>query len=248
MSEPTTRTEFHLIQLLPNLLTVAAICAGMTAIRFGVDGNYLRAVQLILFAAVLDGLDGRLARLLNADSTMGAELDSLADFLNFGVAPVFVLYYWVLQDVKQIAWIAALIYALCCVIRLARFNVAKKSDDEDDGEYFTGVPSPAGALLVMLPMFISFGLEDAPDLPGILLCIHMVAIGLLMISPVRIWSFKSTKISRENVKFFLIGMAIVGVAVLTFAWITLSVLCLAYIGLIAWSAARRMKPQAQDGA
>lgn len=245
MTEPA-RTEFHLFQLLPNLLTVAAICAGMTAIKFGVEGNYLRAVQLILFAAVLDGLDGRLARLLNADSTMGAELDSLADFLNFGVAPAFVVYFWGLQDIKQIAWLAALVYALCCVFRLARFNVAKKSDDGDDGMYFIGVPSPAGAMLVMLPMFISFAFADAPRLPNVLLCLYMMAIGLLMISPIPIWSFKSTRISRENVKYFLIGAALVGAAVLTFAWVTLAVLCLAYIALVVWSAIRRKRRMKTD--
>jgi len=119
-----TKSELGLLQLLPNMLTIAAICAGLTAIRYGVQGNYLYAVQLILVASVLDGLDGRLARLLAADSKMGAELDSLADFLNFGVAPALIVYFWALQDVRGAGWIAALVYAVCCVVRLAQIGRA----------------------------------------------------------------------------------------------------------------------------
>ena len=129
------------------MLTVAAICLGLTAIKLGFQGSHERAVQLILLACVLDGLDGRVARLLNSDSKMGAELDSLADFLNFGVAPPMVLYFWALQDMPRLGWISVQIFAVCCVIRLARFNVTSKSDLEvDNSGYFVGVPAPAGAL------------------------------------------------------------------------------------------------------
>lgn len=232
-----TRSEFALIQLLPNMLTVAAICAGLSAIRFGVHGDFSLAVRLILVAGVLDGLDGRVARLLRSDSKMGAELDSLADFLNFGVVPPLLLYFWALQDMRNAAWLAVLIYAVCCVMRLARFNVAAKSDVKDSGEtaYFTGVPSPAGALLVLMPMIVSFAFPEAPRLPDALLCLYMVAIGLLLISRIPTWSFKTTKISRENVKFFLVGFAIVAAGVVTYAWTTLIVLCLAYVGTILWA-------------
>jgi len=223
-----TKSELGLLQLLPNMLTIAAICAGLTAIRYGVQGNYLYAVQLILVASVLDGLDGRLARLLAADSKMGAELDSLADFLNFGVAPALIVYFWALQDVRGAGWIAALVYAVCCVVRLARFNVAGKSEDSDSaGEYFVGVPAPAGALLVMLPMYLSFAFNDARLLPNVIVGGYVVVIGLLMISHIPTWSFKTTRISRGNVKYFLVGFAFVAAAVWTFAWITLSVLCFA---------------------
>ena len=122
------RKELTLAQLLPNMLTVAAICAGVTAIRLGVQGDYVRAVQLLLIAGVLDGLDGRLARLLRSSSAMGAELDSLADFLNFGVAAPLVIYYWGLQDMRHVGWIAVLFFTVCCVMRLARFNVSAKED------------------------------------------------------------------------------------------------------------------------
>ncbi|TDK44537.1 CDP-diacylglycerol--serine O-phosphatidyltransferase [Antarcticimicrobium luteum] len=231
-----TRSDIGLIQLLPNMLTVAAICAGLSAIRFGVHGDYSLAVRLILVAGVLDGLDGRLARLLRSDSKMGAELDSLADFLNFGIVPPLVLYFWALQDMRNAAWLAVLIYAVCCVMRLARFNVSAKSEDrEGETAYFTGIPSPAGALLVLMPMIVSFAFPAAPLLPDAALCIYIVLVGLLLISRIPTWSFKTTKISRENVKFFLVGFALVAAGVLTYAWTTLVVLCLAYVGVILWA-------------
>lgn len=235
-SSDKTITEFEIIQLLPNMLTIAAICAGLTAIRFGVQGNYVQAVHLILLACVLDGLDGPLARLMGSDSKMGAELDSLADFVNFGVAPSLVVYFWGLQDMRSIGWISVLIFAVCCVVRLARFNVTSKSEDSvSTGAFFIGVPAPAGALLVMLPMFLSFAFSDAPLLPEIVICLYVVFIGLLLISTIPTWSFKSTRISRDKVKYFLVAFALAGVAVLTFAWITLVVLSLVYIGFVIWA-------------
>ena len=122
--------ELSLIQLVPNMMTIAAICLGITAIKQGFEGKFQSAVQLILLASVLDGLDGRVARLLKSDSKLGAELDSLADVLNFGIAPPFVLYFWALQDLQGIGWFSVQIYVVCCVVRLARFNVTSKSDEE----------------------------------------------------------------------------------------------------------------------
>ncbi|TDE35927.1 CDP-diacylglycerol--serine O-phosphatidyltransferase [Antarcticimicrobium sediminis] len=230
------RSEFGLIQLLPNMMTIAAICAGLSAIRFGVHGEYSLAVRLILVAGILDGLDGRVARLLRSDSKTGAELDSLADFLNFGVAPPLVIYFWAMQDMRNAAWLAVLVFAVCCVMRLARFNVSAKSEDkESETAYFVGIPSPAGALLVLLPIIFSFAFPAAPKLPDVVLCLYIVAIGLLLISRIPTWSFKTTKISRENVKFFLVSFAFVAAGVVTYAWITLVVLCLAYVGTIIWA-------------
>lgn len=230
--------DISLIQLIPNLLTVASICAGLSAIRFGVQGSYALAVQLIVVACILDGLDGRIARLLNSDSKMGAELDSLADFLNFGVAPPLIIYFWALQDMPSIGWIAVLVFTVCCVMRLARFNVSHKSD-EDDGvttpsAYFTGVPSPAGALLVLLPMSISFAFADTPLLPDLMISAYIVLIGFLMISRVPTWSFKTARVSRKNVKFLLVGFAVLAAALFSFAWVTLVVLCLGYFAMIVW--------------
>ena len=234
------RNGIALIQLLPNVLTVLAICAGLTAIRCGVQGNYVLAVQLILAAGVLDGLDGRLARALGCDSKMGAELDSLADFLNFGVAPPLIVYFWTLQDVGNTAWVAVLIFSMCCVMRLARFNVSNNSEAPGiDSAYFEGVPAPAGALLAMLPMYVSFVVSDPFLMPDIVICVHMALVGLLMISRIPTWSFKSTRISRDNVKFFLIAVVAVLFAVLNFAWITLILFCLGYIAVVIWSWLRK---------
>lgn len=237
MPEPAKRpeSELALIQLLPNALTITAICAGLTAIRFGIQGNYTFAVQLVMAACVLDGLDGRIARLLGSDSKMGAELDSLADFLNFGVAPALILYYWGLTEIRSTGWLCVLVFAVCCVLRLARFNVSSKSEDAGPkSAYFEGVPAPAGALLVMLPMYVSFTFANAPLLPGYAVCLYMVLIGLLLISRVPTWSFKTTRISRGNVKFFLVGVALAAAAVLTFAWATLIVLCVGYVTIVIW--------------
>jgi len=250
MNEPSEKTisDFALVQLIPNMLTIAAICAGLSAIRFGVQENYTLAVQLIVAACVLDGLDGRLARLLGSGSKMGAELDSLADFVNFGVAAPLVIYFWALQDMQSAAWISVLVYAICCVVRLARFNVNSKADCENTpNAYFSGVPAPAGALLVMLPMFVSFAFADTPLLPDVIICAHMVLVGLLMISGIPTWSLKTARISRKNVKFFLVGFAFVGAALLTYAWITLVVLCVGYIGMVIWCLVTKPPPKLKRG-
>jgi CDP-diacylglycerol--serine O-phosphatidyltransferase len=223
-------------QLLPNILTLTALCAGLSAIRFGVQGNYVLAVQMILAACVLDGLDGRVARRMGGESAMGAELDSLADFLNFGVAPSLVLYFWALEDMRSAAWLAVLIFAMCSVIRLARFNVGQKDDEDDDGDgsYFIGVPAPGAALLVLLPMFLSFAYEDLPVLPDVVICFYMMAIGLMMICRFHTISFKAMKIAPKNVALVLLGAVIFIAAALTFAWETLVALCVAYGAVLFW--------------
>lgn len=232
--------EMSLMQLLPNMLTVSAICAGLSAIRFGVQGDYTLAVLLIMLAAVLDGVDGRLARLLGSSSKLGAELDSLADFLNFGVAPALLLYFWGFEEMRGLAWISALVFAVCSMMRLARFNVDAKSDSQvRDPAYFQGVPSPAGALLVLLPMYVSFLFGREPVLPEALICVHMVLVGLLLISRIPTWSFKTTRISRENVKFFLIAVTATLAMLLTFPWITLIALCLGYAFMVIWGLRKR---------
>lgn len=237
MADPSPRREVGLIYLLPNLLTIVAICAGLTAIRFSVQGNYLVAIQLILLAAVLDGLDGPVARLLRSDSKLGAELDSLADFVNFGVAPALVMYFWGLQDLRGLGWIAVLVYAICCVIRLARFNVsskAKDGDSEASGKFFLGVPSPAAAILVILPLTTSFAFTEAPPVPALVICAYMIFVGFLMISRVKTLSLKAARVSRENVKYVFVGVVFVGGALLTYEWITLVLLSFAYVVMVLW--------------
>lgn len=248
MSERSTdkKRVIPLFQLLPNLLTIVAICAGLTAIRFGYDGNYEMAVRLILLAGILDGLDGRLARLMKASTPLGAELDSLADFLNFGVAPVLILYSWSLHDFGGAGWIAVLSYSICCVLRLARFNVSSRLDTkEPSADFFVGVPSPAGALLVLLPMVLSFAITDFPLTSPALISAYVSLVGLLMISRIPTYSFKNVVIDHRNTKYVLLGTVLLTSALLTYLWATLALLILVYIGCILWGLAfsrRLQKP------
>ena len=227
--------ELSLAQLLPNMITIAAICLGVTAIKYGFESKFESAVQLILLAGFLDALDGTVARLLRSDSKMGAELDSLADVLNFGVAPPFVLYFWALQDLQGIGWFTVQIFVVCCVVRLARFNVAGKSIEEvNSSGYFVGVPAPAAAFLVMLPMYFSFAFEEVNLLPSLVICGHLALIGLLMISNIPTWSFKVVTTPQKKSKYLLIGLAVIGAAVLNYGWITLIGLCICYIILLIY--------------
>ena len=229
----TLRTEFRLFHLLPNMVTIAAICAGMTSIRFGIQGKYELSVQLILAASILDGLDGRLARLLKSKSKIGAELDSLADFANFGVAPAIVMYFWAMQGLPSIGWIAVLIFAVCTVIRLARFNVSNNADGEEaPSRHFTGVPAPAGAILALLPMYLSFAFSDAALFHAGVVSVYLVGVGLLMISRIPTFSPKTIAITRQNAKFFLLGFVALGAAVMSFPWQSLMALCLVYLGTV----------------
>ncbi|MFT5342857.1 MAG: CDP-diacylglycerol--serine O-phosphatidyltransferase [Paracoccaceae bacterium] len=233
---PSSKTELPIVQLLPNLLTLAALCAGLTAIRLGFQGQFSAATLLILIASIIDAADGKLARLLKCESPMGAELDSLADFLNFGVATPILIYLFALQDLPRVGWISVLMFAVCCVIRLARFNVGKKSEFEGDkGEFFVGVPAPAGALLILLPMFISFPFSDASIIRPEVICAWMICVALLMISRIPTYSFKMMTISRDNVKYFMLGFALLVAALLNYLWLTLSVLVFVYFLAVLWA-------------
>src|SRR5215510_133097 len=159
-------------RLIPNMLTIIALCAGLTAIRFGLLGHWEKAVFAIVVAGILDGLDGRIARLLNGASRFGAELDSLSDFISFGVAPALLLYYWTLNGLGGFGWALALLFAVCCALRLARFNTRLENTDLPawTSRFFTGVPAPAGAGLALLPIFATLelgrGLVDRPVVVG----------------------------------------------------------------------------------
>ncbi|MBR9864944.1 MAG: CDP-diacylglycerol--serine O-phosphatidyltransferase [Rhodobacteraceae bacterium] len=250
MSHPPndTKAEVSILQLLPNVITIGAICAGLTAIRFGYQGDFETSVRLILLAAVLDGIDGRLARMMNTDSAVGAELDSLADFLNFGVAPALILHHWALTDTTGLGWIAVLCYTICCVLRLARFNVTsrleKLSPDPGSGtDHFIGVPSPAGAMLVMLPMFVVFLFPDIGTIPPVAIAIYIGVIGLLMISRLPTYSFKNISIARKYAKYLMLMAVLMAAALFTYLWATLVLFCVIYLlGLVrAFQLDRRAK-------
>lgn len=243
-----SRRELPIVQLLPNLVTVAAICAGLTAIRFAAGGNFTVAVQLVLVAAVLDGLDGSLARLLKSASALGAELDSLADFLNFGIAPALLMYFWAFQDMRNLGWIAVVIYALCCVMRLARFNVGTKTETSDKpARHFEGVPSPAGALLVMLPLFIARAFPELPDIPDTIIGLYMLGIGLLMIGRLPTRSLKSLTIKRENVRYLYVGFVCFLAALISYPWATLMTMNLLYLVSLVWAWRQRCKAAPEQG-
>ncbi len=239
-SPPAVEPQLHLLKLLPNLVSILALCSGLTAIRFAVAGNEAVAVFLIVLAAALDGLDGRLARMLKSESAIGAELDSLCDFVNFGVVPAIVLYLWGLGSEIQIGWIAVLIYAVCCMLRLARFNVGNRKADPAEKTAFIGVPSPAGALLALMPIYLS----NVTDfrLPALAVAVWMVGVGGLMISRVRTPSFKRVTIAASNVPFVLVSAVAMVAALVTYPWVTLLTLSLGYlaaIGALALGALRR---------
>lgn len=242
--EPARRRELHILKLVPNLVSVLALCSGLTAIRYGIAGNFALSILLIGLAAALDGLDGRLARLLKSESAIGAELDSLGDFVNFGVTPALVLYLWGMRMETSLGWIAVLVYAVCCMLRLARFNVGSKVAGEEPAEktVFIGVPSPAGAMLVLAPMYLTFMLDGQFQLPPAAVAIWMAGIGALMISKVRTPSLKRIKVQADHARYVLVaGVALVA-AMLTYPWITLLTLALAYllgVMVLAWRARRQ---------
>ncbi|MBV1934040.1 MAG: CDP-diacylglycerol--serine O-phosphatidyltransferase [Parvibaculaceae bacterium] len=254
--KPETHPRRHAMKrlpirsLIPNSLTVFALCAGLTSIRFALEGRFEFAVIAILVASIFDGLDGRVARLLRGTSKFGAELDSLTDFVNFGVAPVLVLYLWCLQAWGGLGWIAVLGYAVCCALRLARFNVDHDDPDRPAwmGNYFTGVPAPAGALLVMLPLYLSFeGATGLPELPW-LIALHTALVAFLMVSRIPSFSGKrlGIKISRDKVAPILLGVALFAALWVSYPWIMLAALSIGYLILLPVSSWRYAQNKAQQ--
>ncbi|MDR6292816.1 MULTISPECIES: CDP-diacylglycerol--serine O-phosphatidyltransferase [Inquilinus] len=228
-------------RLLPNILTTLALCAGLTAIRYAIQGRWEQAVTAILVAAVLDGLDGRVARLLRGSSKFGAELDSLADIVSFGVSPAIILYLWMMQGAGSFGWLAVMAYAVCAALRLARFNTAL--DDADSlppfaYNYFTGVPVPAGAILILMPLMISFefapGFWAAPVLVGV----WTVFVALLLVSRIPTFSMKVVRIPQEYIVPVLVGVGLVATLLVTATWPTLVALGLIYVGSILFSIRR----------
>lgn len=234
-----------LLHLMPNMLTILSLCAGMTSIRYGLDGRWELAVALIGAAVVLDGLDGRSARMLNLTSKLGAQLDSLADFLSFGVAPAVLTYLWVLRDVRGVGWALALLFATCCALRLARFNTELDVPDRPRWtyHYFTGIPAPCGGGLVLTPMMLSFVIGDEWARSWALAAVFVVFTAVMMVSRVPTYSIKRVRIGPDMVvPVLLIGsMVIAGLVVET--WLTLSVISLLYLASIPFAirSARRMQ-------
>lgn len=220
------------LQLVPNLVTILGLCAGLTAIRFSFLGRFDLAAGLIVFAAVIDGFDGLLARKLDAASLIGAELDSLADFVDFGVAPAVLVYFATLSDTGDLGWTFALVFAVCCCLRLARFNVNRDVPLEGRA-HFVGVPAPAGALLGLLPVFLMLGgVVDVSKAPWVVAA-WLALVGLLMVSRLRTFSPKSLRIPRERSRFILVAAALLVGLTLTRFWLLLILFDIAYTALLA---------------
>ena len=216
--------------LLPNILTLGGVCLGISSIKFSIDGNYNLAVTLILFAAILDALDGRIARLIKGTSEFGKELDSLTDFVSFGIAPVFVLYFWELSNYGKLGWAITLIYSVCCVLRLARFNLTKVDENQEwKKNFFEGIPSPAGGLLILMPL-----IYDLTDLNigfdiKILTPYLTIAIAILLVSKIPTLALKKISISSKTTVFLLLGIGIIFIALLFYTLKTLLVFGIIYL-------------------
>jgi CDP-diacylglycerol---serine O-phosphatidyltransferase len=237
--------KVELRYVIPNLITVLAICAGLSGIRLAFEGRFEQAVLMVLAAAFLDGIDGRIARMMKGQSKFGAQMDSIADAVNFGAAPALVLYAAVLDQVRSIGWIAALVYAIACCLRLARFNVMNDNPDQaaNSGDFFVGVPAPAGACLVMLPVYVWFlGVQTTAPV-ALLSSLYTILIAFLMISQLPVFSGKkaTTRIPREIVLPLILGVTIYVALFVTFTWETLTLSALAYIASLPFGvrAARR---------
>lgn len=228
-----------LLSLVPNLVTMLGLCFGLTSIRFTFAEQFHLAAGMLILAALIDGLDGLLARRLNAASPFGAELDSLSDFVCFGVAPALLVYNFGLEGLAGMGWLAALFFAICCCLRLARFNVAAKEETADSGKSFTGVPAPAGAMLGIFPvtLFLS-GIVDPREAP-ILIAIWMLAIGGTMIARFNTISLKAMRVSRDNAVYVLLAAAVVIGLMLTRIWTFHVGATILYLGLLTWGVLRK---------
>jgi CDP-diacylglycerol--serine O-phosphatidyltransferase len=241
-------SDLSVNRMVPNVLTLLALCAGMTAMRFAMGGNFVGAVFAIIAAGIFDGLDGRIARLLQSTSSFGAELDSLSDFISFGVAPAAVLYLWSLSHLEGLGWAIALLYAVCCALRLARFNIeAGAAGPAHLAPFFTGVPAPAGAGLVMVPMFLSFEWSDWLFRSPYLNAVTVGGVALLMISKVPTVSLKRIRVGHNMVVPTLLGIGVLVGFVTTFPWATLTAIGIVYVGsiLLTIRASRRLRRSAE---
>ena len=208
--------------LLPNILTLGGVCLGISSIKFSIDGNFSLAVTLILFAAILDALDGRIARLIKGTSEFGKELDSLTDFVSFGIAPVLILYFWELNNYGKLGWAIALIYSVCCVLRLARFNLTKFDEKQRwKNNFFEGVPSPAGGLLILTPLIYELTNYNLNLNVKSFTPYFTVLIALLLVSKVPTLSLKRISISPKGTVFLLLTAGIIFIALLFYTFETL---------------------------
>ena len=234
--------------LVPNAITAGALCVGLTGIRFAIEGQWEKSVLAIILAGMLDGIDGRIARLLKAQSRFGAELDSLADSISFGVAPALILFLWSLKELPRLGWFAALAFAICCVLRLARFNarIDMAEEPRKAAGFLTGVPAPVGAGLAFLPlyMWIVTGRDEFRE--PIAVGIWLAAIAFLMISSVPTLSWTKMRPRRSIRLEILVLVALVVAGMVNEPWLTLVAICAVYlllipVGIISYAKVKRQR-------
>lgn len=224
-------TALSINRMIPNALTLLALCSGLTAVRFALQERWEIAAVALLVAMLFDGLDGRIARLMGATSELGAQLDSLSDVIAFGVAPALIIYFWTLNDAGGIGWAACLVYAACCALRLARFNVALGDENPAPlaARYFVGVPAPAAAGLAVLPMTLSFVVGDDLIRSNGVSVVMLLAVGILMVSRVPTFSVKKLKLRAPQRLVALVGLVLFIALLISETWIMVTLVTLLYL-------------------
>jgi CDP-diacylglycerol--serine O-phosphatidyltransferase len=237
------RISFRLVA--PSIITILALCAGLTAIKFAYDGKFEQAVFAIILAGVFDGLDGSVARLLKASSRFGAELDSLSDVVAFGVAPALVLYMWGLQSLGGIGWIICLLYVVCQALRLARYNSAIELDDEPHKQagFLTGIPAPMGAYLALLPLMADFAYPGFISEYKSIVLFSTAFICVGMISKVPTYSIKQLIIRRDHMIYLLLTVGGLAASITTYGWVPVVIFGIGYMGLIPFAIRSYVKMQ-----
>jgi len=218
-------------RMIPNILTLLALASGLTGMRFAFQERWEYAVLAIAVAAVFDALDGRIARLLKGASKFGAELDSLSDFVCFGVAPAMILYLWAMQDAGRLGWLLVMLFAMCCGLRLARFNVALEDENAPawKGNFFTGVPAPAGAGLVLLPMVLAFQLGDEVLRSPWVVSFFLLGVGALFVSAIPTYSFKKMVVPRKRLLAMMLTVTMIIAFIASLPWLSLSIILGSYL-------------------
>jgi CDP-diacylglycerol--serine O-phosphatidyltransferase len=233
--------------ILPNMLTLIGVCIGLTSIRFSFNGQFDLAVIAIIFAALIDGLDGRIARLIKGTSKVGKELDSLTDMISFGVAPAFIMYFWTLSSLGRLGWLICLIYVICVALRLARFNINSNQEPSWRDNFFEGVPSPAGGILVLTPLVISMTNFDLIKIDNnIIAPIFFIVTSLLLISKFPTYSFKKIVIQRQTTIFLLFGIVLFFGFILIYPFVAISISAILYLLMFPISYFHYNKLKKQD--
>ena len=235
--------------ILPNMLTLIGVCIGLTSIRFALDGRFEFAIVAIILAAVIDGLDGRIARLIKGTSKVGKELDSLTDMISFGVAPAFIMYFWKLNTLGRFGWLVCLIYVICVALRLARFNVNSDQEPSWRDNFFEGVPSPAGGILVLTPLIFSMtNFKFIQINYEMIVPIFFIVTSLLLISKFPSYSFKKIVIQRKTTIFLLFGIVLFFGLLLIYPFNVIAISVIIYLGMLPISFVhyQKLKRQNQD--